>query len=133
MLDSFGHGSRQLSADAEVPLFNANRDPSKNFNIALALDLTNSMNGSGRLEALKNVTNNFFTGLETRGSDDTMVSLVPYSNYVRLNVADNINQPWIEIPDEIVPLNQVTPLMQKRMKTSKMYLSKLLKLFLSKK
>jgi len=102
MLDSFGHGSRQLSADAEVSLFNANRDPSKNFNIALALDLTNSMNGSGRLEALKNVTNNFFTGLETRGSDDTMVSLVPYSNYVRLNVADNINQPWIEIPDEIV-------------------------------
>jgi len=103
-MGAFGHDTKELYAEAEVPLSVAplqEREGStgNNYNIALVLDTTSSMRSSRRIDDLKTAATNFLTGLENQASADTQVSLVPFSNYVRIPVSYE-NESWIEVPTQ---------------------------------
>lgn len=93
-------GKADLFADSEVALpgtSNSGASGDKKYNIALVLDTTNSMRSAGRMDALKTAATNFLTAMEDNGSPENMVSLVPFSNYVRIPTS-NENKAWIEVP-----------------------------------
>ncbi len=86
-----------LFADSEVPLpgSSSGGNGGNNYNVALVLDATSSMLGD-RMDALKIAATNFLTSMDEQASDESMVSLVPFSNYVRLPVS-YADETWMEL------------------------------------
>jgi len=93
----FSSDSKRVSTLAEVPIPGAKSKEANSFNIALVMDTTNSMRGLGRMDALKTSATDLLSFLEDNAADETQVSLVPFSGYVRISES-NINEPWIHVP-----------------------------------
>jgi Flp pilus assembly protein TadG len=67
--------------------------------VAMVLDVTGSMNASGRLPALKTAANNFVNKLmdaEATGSY-VRVGIVPFAEYVNVGLGVR-NEPWMNVP-----------------------------------
>jgi len=71
---------KTIGATASVPVLK-----SKNFNVALVLDTTLSMTGT-RMWSLKRAANEMIDVIRTTDSDDTYVSVVPFSEMVKIPV-----------------------------------------------
>jgi len=94
-----GMDPQNISADAEVPLTHLDKANAPKYNIALVLDTTNSMRGLGEMDALKDGANALISGVKEKSADGSMVSVVPFSTYVKIPKS-NINQPWIDVPTQ---------------------------------
>lgn len=99
IMGAFGHDNQQVFASAEAPL------PGTTLaNLTLVLDTTESMSGA-RMTALKSATQSLLEGLgasNSGGQENVQVSLVPFSDYVRIEET-NRNQNWLELqPDQDV-------------------------------
>lgn len=88
-----GFGSRTISAKAESPYGGLG-----NLDIALVLDVTDSMEFDGKLDDMKSAVNGFISNFEESGGD-IRVSVVPFSQYVNVGV-EYKNQPWIDNSEE---------------------------------
>ena len=93
ILGAFGDDRRNVSALSAVPI-----GAVSNLNLALVLDTTHSMQGQ-RIAALRDATNTLLDNLGEMDSETTLVSLVPFSNYVRISTS-NAGQPWIDAPED---------------------------------
>jgi Flp pilus assembly protein TadG len=92
-----------ISAAAEVNL------PGDGLEVAMVLDVTNSMNAGGRLPALKTAATDFVKSMmdvKDKGAY-VRVGIVPFSEYVNVGLSRR-NEPWINVPpDSTVTLPQV--------------------------
>lgn len=96
LMGAFGFENEDISALAEVPFVEATpEDDKNNINIALILDTTVSMRGS-RIRYLKEAANELIDNIEDNADSKSMVSVVPFSNYVRISTA-NRGQNWLEL------------------------------------
>jgi len=99
-------GTADLFADAETPLPSGSSGSesggvSANYNISLVLDTTGSMISRQKLDDLKVAATDFLIDMDTNGSPDTMVGLVPFSNYVKLPTS-YADETWLEAPSDWV-------------------------------
>lgn len=102
IMGAFGAKAHNIKTIAEVPLTAIGGD----LNIALVLDTTLSMQGA-RMSALKSATTELLTEIETANPAGTMVSLVPFANYVRIPVSNSAEN-WMDAPaDETRTVNVV--------------------------
>jgi Flp pilus assembly protein TadG len=84
-----------ISAAAEVSL------PSDGLEVALVLDVTNSMNVGGRLPALKIAATDFVDSMmevKDKGAY-VRVGIVPFSKYVNVGLSRR-NEPWLDVPPD---------------------------------
>ncbi len=96
----FGKPKIDISVLAEAPL--AASEP---VNIALVLDSTFSMSGN-KMTALKAAANKLVTSLEAAESDALKMSVIPFSQYVNVGLANRIS-PWLDVPDDYQDRSQV--------------------------
>lgn len=97
-MGAFGEKTRTITASTEVPL-----PGNAKLNLALVLDTTNSMVGE-RVATLKTATGALLTELAINNEteNNVKVSLVPFSDYVRISTS-NSGEPWLETqPDKTV-------------------------------
>ena len=68
--------------------------------VALVLDITGSMNSSGKLNALKSATKNLLTQLQSAAvsSGDVYVSIIPFSKNVNVGKS-NYSATWLDFTD----------------------------------
>ena len=88
-----GFGARTLSVKAAVPL-----GTGSGLDIALVLDITDSMDENNKLQEMQGAVNGFLNQFQTDDAD-IRVSIVPFSQYVNVGV-ENINQPWLDNSQE---------------------------------
>jgi Flp pilus assembly protein TadG len=84
-----------ISAFAEVSL------PGDGLEVAMVLDVTNSMNVGGRLPALKTAATDFVKSMmevKNKGAY-VRVGIVPFSEYVNVGLSRR-NEPWIDVPPD---------------------------------
>lgn len=102
IMGAFGDKTKKIGAYAEAPL-----PGEAKLNLALVLDMTESMDGS-RLIALKTSAEDLLDELEKNNGDDdgnennednVKVSLIPFADYVRIST-DNDGAPWLELQPE---------------------------------
>ena len=74
----FNQSEKIVGATSSVPVLKA-----KNFNVALVLDSTLSMTGT-RMLSLKRAANEMIDVIRTTDSDDTYVSVVPFSEMIKI-------------------------------------------------
>ena len=74
----FKQNEKIVGATSSVPVFKA-----KNFNVALVLDSTLSMTGT-RMTSLQRAANEMIDVIRKSDSDDTYVSVVPFSEMVKI-------------------------------------------------
>jgi len=91
----FGQPQADIEVVAEAPL-----DASEPVNIALVLDATFSMSGT-KMTSLKAAANSLVTSLEAFDSDTLKVSVIPFSQYVNIGMA-NRSAIWLDVPDDYV-------------------------------
>ena len=91
LMSMFGKPAINLAALSEAPLISA--EP---VNIALVLDTTGSMSGA-KLTSLKGAATNLVTTLESYNNSSLKMSVVPFSQYVNVGMA-NRSAPWIDVP-----------------------------------
>ena len=87
----FNHNEKTVGATSSVPVFKA-----KNFNVALVLDTTLSMTGT-RMTSLQRAANEMIDVIRTTDSDDTYVSVVPFSEMVKIPASYG-NASWFNKP-----------------------------------
>ena len=87
----FNQSEKIVEATATVPVFKA-----KNFNVALVLDTTLSMTGT-RMLSLKRAANEMIDVIRKSDSDDTYVSVVPFSEMVKIPTSYG-NASWFNKP-----------------------------------
>jgi len=99
----FNQNEKTVGATASVPVFKA-----KNFNVALVLDTTLSMTGT-RMWSLKRAANEMIDVIRKVDSDDTYVSVVPFSEMVKIPTSYG-DASWFNKPaDRTVNLNVIDP------------------------
>ena len=97
----FNQSEKIVEATATVPVFKA-----KNFNVALVLDTTLSMTGT-RMLSLKRAANEMIDVIRKSDSDDTYVSVVPFSEMVKIPTSYG-NASWFNKPaDKTVNQNLI--------------------------
>ena len=89
IMNVLGFGARTISTSAEVPLGSA-----AGLDIALVLDVTNSMSDGDKLEQMQDAVTGFLNGFQA-DDIDARVSVVPFSQYVNVGT-HNSSQPWID-------------------------------------
>lgn len=92
----FGVPSLPIGVSAEVTSGSAQQ-----LEIALVLDVTGSMSGS-KIDALKTAATNLVNSLNAKAAtpDQVKFSLVPFANYVSIDVS-NRNKPWLDVPPDV--------------------------------
>lgn len=93
LMSAFDKDIDEINAVTEVTIPGSSL---RNTNLALVLDTTLSMQGS-KLDALKDAANEMLTGLDEGNSSNTMISLVPFADYIRIPVS-NKDQNWLNAP-----------------------------------
>lgn len=101
IMNIFGFGHQRLSAIAEAP-----RGVGGSLDVTLVLDVTDSMDFDGKLDAMKTAVDNFIDGFEESGSD-IRVAVVPFSQYVNVGT-QYASQPWIDNSEEGTTFPPVT-------------------------
>ena len=101
IMNVFGFGNRTISAMAEAP-----RGGGGSLDITLVLDVTDSMDFDGKLDAMKVAVNNFIDNFEV-SDGDIRVSVVPFSQYVNVGTQYR-NQTWIDNSEEGTTFPPVT-------------------------
>lgn len=97
----FNQSEKIVGATSSVPVLKA-----KNFNVALVLDSTLSMTGT-RMLSLKRAANEMIDVIRTTDSDDTYVSVVPFSEMVKIPTSYG-NASWFNKPaDKTVNQNLI--------------------------
>lgn len=92
IMNIFGFGTRNISVTSAIPKGGVGR-----LDVALVLDVTQSMSGNKLIE-MKAAVDNFITEFENSGGD-IRVSVIPFSQYVNVGTAHK-NQPWIDNSEE---------------------------------
>jgi len=93
IIGMFGYEGLNIKAMSESPLHQ-----NRALNLALVLDTTDSMKGT-KLETLKSASSELLNTLSysaPKNSDAIQVSLVPFSDYVKIDTS-NRGQPWLNV------------------------------------
>ena len=100
IMGMFGYNGFDVTASAESPLGDGEK-----LNLALVLDTTLSMNGV-RMDTLKSASSDLLNTLKNLAANpnDVKVSLVPFADYVKIDVA-NAGKKWLNVqPDHQITL-----------------------------
>ena len=93
LMGAFGHEDKNISVSTSVPVFETN-----NFNLALVLDTTLTMQGT-RITSLRRAANEMIDVIRDTGTNDTYVSVVPFTKLVKIPVAYE-DETWFNRPDD---------------------------------
>jgi len=96
-----GFGDQKLSTKAEAPFGGIGK-----LDIALVLDVTDSMSFDGKLAAMQSAVDGFINEFEV-SKGDIRVSIVPFSQYVNVGV-EHRNETWIDNSEEGTSFPSVT-------------------------
>lgn len=88
----FGNESYDLNTTAEAKL---GKPP--HIELAMALDVTGSMNSNGRLSALKSASNDLIDSLFNYQAATVKIGIVPFAQYVNVG-ADQAGAAWLNNP-----------------------------------
>ena len=103
IMGMFGYKGFDVMASAESPLGGGEK-----LNLTLVLDTTQSMDGV-RMDSLKSASSDLLNTLKNSASNpnDVMVSLVPFADYVKIDVA-NASKKWLNVqPDHQITLRTI--------------------------
>ncbi|NWG92940.1 MAG: pilus assembly protein, partial [Parvularculaceae bacterium] len=92
LMGVFGQGQIEIDTVSEVRL----GDP-PTLEVALALDVTGSMNQKGKISALKNAAKDLIKSLFEAEGSDVKIGIVPFAQYASIGT-DYSTAPWLNYP-----------------------------------